>query len=92
MDKNLIPEIGDVVVLTDEDGNGESFEFLDCIEYRGRSIAILAPIILEGEEDSGDVLILEIAEDGAYLSVDDITANRAYMVFKEKHKDEYTFI
>ena len=91
-EKNLLPEPGDIITLEDDEGNGESFEFLDCVQWRNRNFAILAPILLEGEEDQGDVLILEIADDGAYLSTDDIAANRAYNVFKEKHKDDYKFI
>ena len=85
-EKNLLPEPGDIITLEDDEGNGESFELMDCVQWRGRDFAILAPILLEGEEDQGDVLILEIADDGAYLSTDDIAANRAYNVFKERIK------
>ena len=47
---------------------------------------------LSGEMGNRDQVLLEIAPDGAWLSADDIAANRAYNVFKEKHKDDYKFI
>jgi len=86
-----------VVVLKDEEGNDQSFEFLDLIEYDGNNYIILLPIY-DDEEESDEVLILKedgLTEDGqneGYVSVEDENIlNDVYNIFKDKFKDEFDF-
>ena len=36
-------ELDNLIVLTDEDGNDVSFEFLDLLEYEGEEYVVLLP-------------------------------------------------
>ena len=44
------------LVLTDENGVDQEFEYLDCIEYEGKEYLVLIP----AEEDANEIVILEI--------------------------------
>ena len=91
--ENLIPEEEtSILTLTDENGNDVDFEYMDCIEYEGKEYLILMP----AEEDSDEVVILEIEpvdeETENYLSVDDeAVLNAVFGIFKEKYQDILTF-
>ena len=59
MDNNeLIPmeEEENLLTLTDENGNEETFEYLDVIEYEGKEYLFLLP----AEEESSEIVVLEI--------------------------------
>lgn len=80
------------LVLTDENGVDQEFEYLDCIEYEGKEYLILIP----AEEDANEIVILEIQpvdeENENYLAVEDEEVLGAvYGIFKERFADVLTF-
>lgn len=88
----LQEEESNIVTFVDENGEEVSFEFMDCIEYGGKEYLALLP----AEEDSNEVVILEIEpvdeENENYVSVDDeATLAAVYAIFKEHFKDIMTF-
>ena len=97
MDEELNLEEENIIVLNDENGNEVRFEFLDLIEYDGEEYVVLLPVVEEGEEDSGEVVILKLEEtdseeEESYVSVDDEEVlNTVFQMFKEKFKDEFNF-
>ena len=97
MDEELNLEEENIIVLNDENGKEVRFEFLDLIEYDGEEYVVLLPVIEEGEEDSGEVVILKLEEtdseeEESYVSVDDEEVlNTVFQMFKEKFKDEFNF-
>ena len=97
MDEELNLEEENIIVLNDENGKEVRFEFLDLIEYDGEEYVVLLPVAEEGEEDSGEVVILKLEEmdseeEESYVSVDDEEVlNTVFQMFKEKFKDEFNF-
>ena len=92
--ENIIPEEEEVSILTltDEKGEDTDFEYLDCIEYKGKEYLVLMPV----ESVETEIVILEIEpvdeENENYLAVDDEKLlNEVYAIFKEKYKDVLTF-
>ena len=80
------------LVLTDENGVDQEFEYLDCIEYEGKEYLVLIP----AEEDANEIVILEIQpvdeENENYLAVEDEAVLYAvYGIFKERFADVLTF-
>ena len=97
-DKNLGEEFDNIVVLNDEDGNEVQFEFLDLVELDSEEYVVLLPVIEEGEEDPGEVVILKVEDsdddedEETYVSVEDEEIlNKVFQIFKEKFKDEFNF-
>ena len=96
LDSNFEEE-SNIIVLNDENGDEIRFEFLDLIEFDGDEYVVLLPVIEEGEEDSGEVVILKLEEmdseeEESYVSVDDEEVlNTVFQMFKEKFKDEFNF-
>lgn len=90
-------EEGAILEFTDEDGNIEKFEFLDCIEYKGADYAVLLPVT-ESEDDPVDVYIFEVIEEldsdtDTYVGIDDQDlVDAVYNEFIKLHKDDYNFI
>ena len=86
-----------IVVLNDENGEEIKFEFLDLISLDDEEYVVLLPVIEEGEEDNGEVVILKLEEtdsdtEESYVSVDDEEIlNKVFQIFKEKFKDEFNF-
>ena len=81
-----------ILTLTDENGVDTDFEYLDCIEYRGKEYLVLMP----AEELATEIVILEVEpvdeENENYLSVqDEKLLNEVYAIFKERYKDVLTF-
>ena len=92
--ENLIPEEEEssILTLTDENGVDTDFEYLDCIEYKGKEYLVLMPV----ESVETEIVILEIEpvdeENENYLAVEDEKLlNAVYEIFKEKYKDILTF-
>ena len=92
--ENIIPEEEEVSILTltDEKGEDTDFEYLDCIEYKGKEYLVLMPV----ESVETEIVILEIEpvdeENENYLAVEDEKLlNAVYAIFKEKYKDVLTF-
>ena len=80
------------LVLTDENGVDQEFEYLDCIEYEGKEYLVLIP----AEEDAEELVILEVEpvdeENENYLAVEDeAVLNAVYGIFKERFADVLTF-
>ena len=88
----LNEEEQNLLTLTDENGNEETFEYLDVIEYQGKEYLFLIP----ADEESSEIVILEIEpvdeEHENYLPVqDEAVLNAVYEIFKEKFSDILTF-
>jgi uncharacterized protein YrzB (UPF0473 family) len=88
-------ERDDLIILTDDDGNEESYSFLDLIEYDGCEYVVLYPERDEADDD-GTVEILRVEdlneEEDAYLPVDsEEVLNAVFELFREKNKDEFEF-
>ena len=80
------------LVLTDENGVDQEFEYLDCIEYEGKEYLVLIP----AEEEANEIVILQVEpvdeENENYLSVnDEAVLNAVYGIFKERFADVLTF-
>ena len=79
-----------ILTLTDENGQDEDFEYLDCIEYQGTEYLVLMPV------DEDEIVIMEVEpvdeENENYLAVEDeAVLDAVYAIFKEKFKDVLTF-
>ena len=92
-------ELDNIITLNDEDGNEVKFEFLDLIELEDEQYVVLLPVLEEGEEDEGEVVILKLedseedSEQESYVSVDsEETLMKVFNIFKDKFKDEFDFV
>ena len=93
-------ELDNVVILNDEDGNEEKFEFLDLIELDDEEYVVLLPVAEDGEEEEGDVVILKVednddenSDEESYVSIEDEEIlNKVFEMFKEKFKDDFDFV
>ena len=90
-------EVGNIVILNDEEGNEVQFEFLDLIEYNEEEYVILLPVEDEISEEPGGVVILKVEstseDEESYVSVEDEEVlNNVFEIFKEKFKDEFNFV
>ena len=90
--ENILEEEVSILTLTDENGEDQEFEYLDCIDYEGKEYLVLIPM----EDDSNEIVILEIEpvdeENENYLAVsDEAVLNAVYEIFKEKFRDVLTF-
>ena len=98
MDENM-DELDNIITLNNENGEEVNFEFLDLIELDNEEYVVLLPIVEEGEEDDGEVVILKIedtdenSDEESYVSVEDEeTLMKVFNIFKEKFKDEFDFV
>ena len=92
-------ELDNIIILNDEDGNEVRFEFLDLVELEDEQYVVLLPVLEEGEEDDGEVVILKVedseedSEQESYVSVEnEETLMKVFNIFKEKFKDEFDFV
>lgn len=91
--ENIVEEEGNgVLILTDEDGQDVSFEYLDSVDYQGKEYLVLMP----SDEAETQIVILEVEpvdeENENYLSVnDEAILDAVYDIFKERYKDVLTF-
>lgn len=97
-ENELDDNISNIIVLNDENGNEVQFEFLDLIEYDSEEYVVLLPVLEDGEEDDGEVVILKVddseenSDEESYISVDDEeTLTAVFEIFKEKFKEEFNF-
>ena len=91
-EKDLIEENDNIFTFVDEDGEEQSFEFLDCIAYKEKEYLVLLP----AQEGASEVVILEVEpideENESYLTVDDPAILEAvFAIFKEHYKDIFNF-
>ena len=89
-------ELENIGVLTDENGNEVSFEYLDLIEYEGAEYVVLLPV--EGNEDE-EVQILKVEpipgsdDEESYVSVEnEETLFAIFDIFKAHVEDEFDFV
>ena len=102
MDENVNEneELDNVITLKDEEGNEVKFEFLDLVELNNEEYVILLPMTTIGEEEEGEVVILQIEdkdtpddEEESYISVEDESVlNEVFEIFKEKFKNDFDFV
>ena len=92
-------ELDNIVILNDEQGNEVKFEFLDLIDFENEQYVVLLPVLEEGEEDDGEVVILKLedseddSEQESYVSVEnEETLMKVFDIFKDKFKDEFDFV
>ena len=92
-------ELDNIITLNDEDGNELKFEFLDLIDFENEQYVVLLPVLEEGEEDDGEVVILKLedseddSEQESYVSVEnEETLMKVFDIFKDKFKDEFDFV
>ena len=88
----LVEEDDQLLVLTDENGEDITFEYLDCIEYQGVEYLVVIP----AEEEANEIVILQIEpvdeENENYLPVEnEDTLDAVYAIFKERFKDILDF-
>lgn len=88
----MLPEEENIIMLTDENGNENAFEYLDVVEYQGKEYLVLMP----ADEESNEIIILEIEpvdeENENYLAIEDEAVLVAvYEIFKERYQDVLTF-
>lgn len=96
----MTEERDDIVVLVDEDGEEEEFEYIDSIEMKGNEYIVLSPLNQDEEEDDvydfdEEIVILKVEtnEDGeeSYVTIED--ENEQDEVFEEfKLRMENNFI
>ncbi|MCD7894549.1 MAG: DUF1292 domain-containing protein [Erysipelotrichaceae bacterium] len=85
-------ELDNYITLRDSMGNDKLFEFLDYIIYEDDEYVVL----LEDVPGADEVVILKIEEgetedSESYVSVDDVTLQAVFEIFKERNKDIYNF-
>ncbi len=92
-------DLDNIVILNDEDGNEVKFEFLDLVELDDEEYVILLPVIDDGVEEEGEVVILKVedtdedSEEESYVSVEDEEIlNKVFKIFKERFKDDFDFV
>lgn len=91
--ENIVEEEDNgVLILTDEDGQDVSFEYLDSVDYQGKEYLVLMP----SDEAETQIVILEVEpvdeENENYLSVnDEAILDAVYDIFRERYKDVLTF-
>lgn len=89
----------DIVVLIDEDGEEEEFEFIDSIEMDGSEYVVLSPVGKEDDEffDMDDEVVLlkvETDKDGeeSYVTIeDDDELDAVFEEFKTRMEDIFDF-
>ena len=92
-------DLDNIVILNDEDGNELKFEFLDLVERDDEEYVVLLPVVDEGVEEEGEVVILKVedtdddTEEESYVSVEDEDVlNKVFEIFKERFKDDFDFV
>ena len=88
--EELLEQEESILTLTDENGEDQRFEYLDCIEMEGVEYLVLMP------EESNEIVILEIQpvdeENENYVAVEnEETAEAVYAIFKDRYKDVLEF-
>lgn len=76
-DRNIIDQIGEDVVLLDEDGKENTFEHILTFMYEGKKYVALSPIADEesamDDDDEAEVVLFQITSENGedtYVSID----------------------
>ena len=88
--EEILEEEESILTLTDENGEDQRFEYLDCVELDGIEYLVLMP------EESNEIVILEIQpvdeENENYVAVEnEEILDKVYAIFKERYKDVLEF-
>ncbi|NSW91840.1 MAG: DUF1292 domain-containing protein [Firmicutes bacterium] len=98
----MAEERDDIVVLIDENGEEEEFEYIDSIEMKGNEYVVLSPLS-EDEEDEDEIygfedeiviLKVETNEDGeeSYVTIEDENElDEVFEEFKLRMEDDFAF-
>lgn len=83
---------GDIIVLTDDEGNEIHFEILDLLPFNNKHYIVLIPF----EDLDDEVVILEVvdpdSEEPEYLSIDDEKLlYDVFNEFKKRNADSFDF-
>ncbi len=76
IDRNIIDQIGEDVVLLDEDGKENTFEHILTFMYEGKKYVALSPIADEEsamDDDEAEVVLFQITSENGedtYVSID----------------------
>ena len=87
----------DLVVLTDDEGNDITLEFIDRIVCDGGEYAVMIPVDEDDNstDDAANVVIMRIEHDndgdGFSAVENEETLNRIFEIFKERFCDKYEF-
>ena len=95
----MTEERDDIVVLVDENGEEEEFEYIDSMEMNGNNYVILSPL---GKNDNADddfeevVVILKVdnKEDGeeSFITIEDEKElDDVFEEFKSRMEEEFSF-
>jgi len=89
-------ERDDIIVMVDENGVEETFEFLDSIEMEGNEYIVLMPYSGEDIDEEAEVVILKLMRDengeDMYVNIeDDDELNSVFEEFKFRMEGEYEF-
>ena len=92
-------ELDNIITLNDEEGKEVKFEFLDLIDFEDEQYVVLLPVLEEGDEHDGEVVILKLedseedSDQESYVSVEnEDTLMKVFNIFKDKFKDEFDFV
>ena len=75
-DRNIIDQIGEDVVLLDEDGKENTYEHIHTFKYEGKKYVALSPIADEEsamDDDEAEVVLFQITSENGedtYVSID----------------------
>ena len=90
--EDMIPEL---ISIIDEDGNEHTFEELDRVETEDGKYVALIPSEEDGDEDSGELIILKVAEeDGETFLIpieDDKEFDEIGEIFQERLAEYFDF-
>jgi len=94
----MTEERDDTVILVDENGEEEEFEYIDSIEMDGNEYVILSPLseIEDDDSDEEEIIILKVErnEDGeeTYVTIEDESElDAVFEEFKLRMEDEFDF-
>lgn len=84
-------ELDNIIVLTDENGEEDSFEYMDTVEYEGSEYVVLTPVS-EEDSDELEVVILRVLHeengDDSFVTEEDANVLEAvFEQFRERYEE-----
>ena len=91
-EENEDVEFDNIVVLTDEDGNEENFEFLDAVAFDEKRYAVLLPVDNNPNDEVEIFRIEGEGDDETFVGVDsEEEAQQVFDLFKSQAKERFEF-
>ena len=90
----IMDDLNEFVILTDEFGVDSEFEFIDRIVYENKEYLFMLPVDSGDEESSDAVIFLVESINGggkSYSPVVDPLVDVLFEIFKERCKDRFDF-